>query len=106
MAGYAHGVPVVLLLEGDGGRNAQKGGGIVGSGPAKVVLKGRGTGRAAIPSPADDQGLQERLPFGACVEKTGPFGRAEPFMAVPGIKIGPHCIELQGNMAGCVRAIY
>src|ERR1019366_6787564 len=106
MARQTHGIPIVLTLEGNSGRDTEVGCGIFGTEPAEVILKWRDAWRLALPTPADDEWLEQRLAFGTRIEKACTFGGTEPLMTIPHIKIGPKGIEMQRDLTGSMRTIH
>src|SRR5581483_1428389 len=93
--------PVVLLLEPDRGRDGEVGGRVARPLPTVSVRERR----AVLPVPRDDRGLDRPLCLGPGPEEPGALRRAQPFVAVPRVDVGPERLEVEVDLAGRVGAV-
>ena len=100
VASRAHRVPAVLGLEVDRRRDREVRRRIARAGPA--MPDGPLVGG---PVPAHGARLEQRLRFGADVEKAGAFRRAEPLMTIAGVEVRTERREVEVDLPGRVRAV-
>ena len=81
--------PLMLALEVYRRAHAEVGRGVVGAHPRIIVYEPGGAGVLALPAPAYDQRLKERLALGAGIQETCTLRRAHPLVAVPRVEVGP-----------------